>query len=159
MRFVQVYSGGGPLVTQWDAHDDLNSNHEKMCGHVDRPIAALLKDLKSRGLLDTTLVVWCSASSAARRCRREARAATTTRMATRCGWPAAASRAAPPIGSTDEFGLNALTDRVSVNDFHATILHLLGLEHERLTVRHNSRDERLTDVAGKVIRGILGLCG
>src|SRR4029079_12495301 len=60
VRFVQLYSGGGPLITQWDAHDDLNSNHEKMCGHVDRPIAVLLADLKQRGLLDTTLVVWAS---------------------------------------------------------------------------------------------------
>ena len=57
---MQLYSGGGPLVTQWDAHDDINSNHEKMCGHVDQPIAALLKDLKARGLLDSTLVVWAS---------------------------------------------------------------------------------------------------
>ena len=60
VRFVQLYSGGGPLVTQWDAHDDLNDNHEKMCGHVDQPIAALLTDLKQRGLLDSTLVVWAS---------------------------------------------------------------------------------------------------
>src|SRR5262249_8385761 len=60
VRFVQLYSGGGPLITQWDAHDDLNPNHEKMCGHVDRPIAALLKDLKQRGLLENTLVVWAS---------------------------------------------------------------------------------------------------
>src|SRR5207247_6523415 len=59
VRFVQVYSGGGPLITQWDAHDNLNDNHEKMCGHVDRPVAALLKDLKQRGLLDSTLIVWC----------------------------------------------------------------------------------------------------
>src|SRR5207237_3861869 len=60
VRFVQLYSGGGPLVTQWDAHDDINGNHEKMCGHVDKPIAALLKDLKQRGLLESTLVVWAS---------------------------------------------------------------------------------------------------
>ena len=60
VRFVQLYSGGGPLITQWDAHDDINSNHEKMCGHVDQPIAALLKDLKQRGLLASTLVVWAS---------------------------------------------------------------------------------------------------
>src|SRR5207244_3522804 len=60
VRFVQVYSGGGPLVTQWDAHDDINGNHEKMCGHVDRPIAGLLKDLEARGLLKDTLVVWAS---------------------------------------------------------------------------------------------------
>src|SRR5262249_22592183 len=60
VRFVQVYSGGGPLITQWDAHDDINGNHETMCGHVDRPIAALLLDLKRRGLLEETLVVWAS---------------------------------------------------------------------------------------------------
>src|SRR5207302_10747871 len=60
VRFVQLYSGGGPLITQWDAHDDINGNHEKMCGHVDKPIAALLKDLKQRGLLESTLVVWAS---------------------------------------------------------------------------------------------------
>jgi hypothetical protein len=68
VRFVQLYSGGGPLVTQWDAHDDLNANHEKMCGHVDRPIAALLKDLKQRGLLDSTLVVWASATRPSSTC-------------------------------------------------------------------------------------------
>ena len=89
MRFVQVYSGGGPLVTQWDAHDDVNANHEKMCGHVDQPIAALLKDLKQRGLLEG------HAGGLVQRVRphaelaRAARAATTTRSATRCGWPAA----------------------------------------------------------------------
>src|SRR5207245_5866722 len=63
VRFIQLYSGGGPLVTQWDAHDDINANHEKMCGHVDQPIAALLKDLKDRGLLDSTLVVWADRKS------------------------------------------------------------------------------------------------
>jgi hypothetical protein len=154
VRFVQVYSGGGPLVTQWDAHDDLNTNHEKMCGHVDRPIAALLKDLKSRGLLDTTLVVWCSEFG-----RTPMSQGGKGRDHNPYGytmWLAGGGvKGGTAYGTTDEFGLNALTDRVSVNDFHATILHLLGLDHERLTVRHNSRDERLTDVAGKVIAGIL----
>jgi hypothetical protein len=154
VRFVQVYSGGGPLVTQWDAHDDLNPNHERMCGHVDRPIAALLKDLKARGLLDTTLVVWCSEFG-----RTPMSQGGKGRDHNPYGytmWLAGGGvRGGTAYGTTDEFGLNALTDRVSVNDFHATILHLLGLDHERLTVRHNSRDERLTDVAGKVITGIL----
>ena len=82
---------------------------------------------------------------------RAARAATTTRSATRCGWRAAARRAGTAVGTTDEFGLNAVENPISVNDFHATILHLLGLDHEKLTYRHSGRDERLTDVAGQVV--------
>jgi hypothetical protein len=154
VRFVQVYSGGGPLVTQWDAHDDLNSNHEKMCGHVDKPIAALLRDLKSRGLLERTLVVWCSEfgrtpMSQGGRGRDHNPYGYTMWLA------GGGIRGGVAYGATDEFGLNAVTDRVSVNDFHATILAVLGLDHERLTMRHNSRDERLTDVAGKVVTGVL----
>ena len=154
VRFVQVYSGGGPLVTQWDAHDDINSNHEKMCGHVDRPIAGLLKDLKARGLLDTTLVVWCSEfgrtpMSQGGRGRDHNPYGYTMWLA------GGGVKGGTAHGATDEFGLNAVTQRVSVNDFHATILHLLGLDHERLTALHNSRDERLTDVGGEVIKAIL----
>jgi hypothetical protein len=154
VRFVQLYSGGGPLITQWDAHDDVNSNHEIMCGHVDQPIAALLKDLKRRGLLDTTLVVWASEFG---------------RMPTTQGgrgrdhnpygytmWMAGGGvKGGQAIGASDEFGLHAAQERVSVNDFHATILHLLGLDHEQLTHLHNGRDERLTDVAGRVVRKVL----
>jgi len=150
VRFVQVYSGGGPLVTQWDAHDDVNRNHEKMCGHVDQPIAALLGDLKARGLLDETLVVWCSEFgrtpfSQGGRGRDHNPLGYTMWMA------GGGIKGGQAIGRTDDFGLKAIEDRVSVNDFHATILHLLGLDHEKLTFRHNSRDERLTDVAGNVI--------
>lgn len=155
VRFVQLYSGGGPLITQWDAHDNVNSNHETMCGHVDQPVAALLKDLKRRGLLDTTLVVWASEFG---------------RMPTSQGgrgrdhnpygytmWLAGGGvRGGQAIGATDEFGLNAVAERIGVNDFHATILHLLGLDHEALTFLHNARDERLTDVGGRVIRRVLG---
>jgi hypothetical protein len=155
VRFVQVYSGGGPLVTQWDAHDDLNANHEKMCGHVDRPIAALLKDLKARGLLASTLVVWCSEfgrtpHSQGGKGRDHNPYGYTMWLA---GGGVKGGRA---VGATDEFGLRAVENRVSVNDFHATILHLLGLEHEQLTYRHNGRDERLTDVAGRVVEEVLG---
>jgi len=153
VRFVQLYSGGGPLITQWDAHDDLNLNHEKMCGHVDQPITALLKDLKQRGLLDSTLVVWASEFG---------------RLSTSQGgkgrdhnpygftmWLAGGGvKGGQAIGATDEFGVRAVKDRISVNDFHATILDLLGLDHEKLTYPHNSRDERLTDVAGRVISSL-----
>jgi hypothetical protein len=155
VRFVQLYSGGGPLITQWDAHDDLNSNHEIMCGHVDRPIAALLKDLKERGLLDSTLVVWASEFG-----RTPMSQGGKGRDHDPYGftmWLAGGGvNGGQAIGATDEFGLRAVTDRVSVNDFHATILHLLGLDHRKLTFPHNSRDERLTDVGGRVVKHVIG---
>jgi Protein of unknown function (DUF1501) len=91
VRFVQLYSGGGPIITQWDAHQDLVSNHESMCGRTDQPIAALLKDLKQRGLLDSTLVVW--GGEAVCRCRRVATGAIIIRMDSRCGSREAARRA------------------------------------------------------------------
>ena len=154
VRFVQVYSGGGPLVTQWDAHDDVNSNHEKMCEHVDKPIAALLTDLKQRGLLKDTLVVWCSEFGRTPNSQggkgRDHNPLGYTMWLTGGG-----SKGGQAIGSTDEFGLKAVDNRISVNDFHATILHLLGLDHEKLTYLHNGRDERLTDVAGRVVEAAI----
>ena len=150
VRFVQVYHGGGPLSMQWDAHDDVNANHEKMCGHADKPVAALLKDLKRRGLLKDTLVVWCSEfgrtpNSQGSRGRDHNPLGYTMWLA------GGGAKPGVNVGTTDEFGLKAVEDKVSVNDFHATILHLLGLDHEKLTTRHNGRDERLTDIGGEVI--------
>ncbi len=154
VRFVQVYSGGGPLVTQWDAHDDLNPNHEKMCGHVDRPIAALLKDLKARGLLESTLVVW--ASEFGRTPMSQSGKGRDHNPYGYTMWLAGGGvKGGQAIGATDELGLHAVKERISVNDFHATLLHLLGLDHEKLTFRHNGRDERLTDVAGRVVDKVL----
>src|SRR5262249_46318959 len=153
VRFVQVYSGGGPLVTQWDAHDDINANHEKMCGHVDKPIAGLLKDLKSRGLLADTLVVW--ASEFGRTPMSQGGRGRDHNPYGYTMWVAGGGvKGGQAIGATDEFGLRAVRQRVSVNDFHATILHLLGLDHERLTYLHSGRDERLTDVAGRVVEEV-----
>ncbi len=154
VRFISVYSGGGPLVTQWDAHDDINANHEKMCGHVDQPIAALLTDLKQRGLLDDTLVVWCSEfgrtpNSQGGRGRDHNPLGYTMWLA------GGGAKGGTVVGATDDFGLKAIEDHVSVHDFHATILHLLGLDHEKLTFRHSGRDERLTDIAGEVVRKVL----
>ena len=154
VRFVQLYSGGGPLITQWDAHDDLNSNHEKMCAHVDQPIAALLRDLRARGLLDRTLVVW--ASEFGRTPMSQGGKGRDHNPFGYTMWLAGGGvKGGQAIGATDEFGLRAVQDRISVNDFHATLLHLLGLEHESLTYRHNGRDERLTDVAGQVVEAVL----
>jgi hypothetical protein len=154
VRFVTVYSGGGPVAMQWDAHDDLNANHEKMCGLVDQPIAALLKDLKQRGLLKDTLVVWCSEfgrtpNSQGGKGRDHNPLGYTMWLA------GGGAKGGTAVGATDEFGLNTVENPISVNDFHATILHLLGLDHEKLTFRHSGRDERLTDVAGQVVEAAL----
>jgi hypothetical protein len=155
VRFVQVYSGGGPLIWQWDAHDDINGNHETMCGHVDQPIAALLTDLKQRGLLDETLVIW--ASEFGRTPFSQGGKGRDHNPYGYTMWLAGGGvKGGQAIGATDEFGMKAVEERISVNDFHATILHLLGLEHTKLTFRHNSRDERLTDVGGVVVRRVMG---
>lgn len=153
VRFVQLYSGGGPLITQWDAHDDINSNHEKMCGHVDQPIAALLKDLKSRGLLDSTLVVW--ASEFGRLPNTQGGRGRDHNPHGFTMWLAGGGvKGGQTIGATDELGLNAIDTRISVNDFHATLLHLLGMDHEKLIYPHLGKDERLTDVAGRVVQSV-----
>jgi hypothetical protein len=155
VRFVQLYSGGGPLITQWDAHDDINGNHEKMCGHVDQPIAALLRDLKQRGLLESTLVVW--ASEFGRTPMSQGGKGRDHNPYGYTMWMAGGGvKGGQAVGATDEFGLRAQTERISVHDFHATMLHLLGVDHEKLTFLHNARDERLTDVAGQVISQIAG---
>jgi hypothetical protein len=154
VRFIQLYSGGGPVSVQWDAHDDINANHEKMSGLVDQPIAALLKDLKQRDLLDETLVVW--ASEFGRTPMSQGGKGRDHNPYGYTMWLAGGGvKGGQAIGETDEFGLNAVEERISVNDFHATLLHLLGLEHTKLTFRHNARDERLTDVAGKVVEKVL----
>lgn len=155
VRFVTVYSGGGPVAMQWDAHDDINANHEKMCGLVDKPIGALLADLKQRGLLKDTLVVWCSEfgrtpNSQGGKGRDHNPLGYTMWLA------GGGAKGGTVVGETDEFGLKAIEDRISVNDFHATILHLLGLDHEKLTFLHSGRDERLTDVAGRVVEKAIG---
>src|SRR5262249_11616915 len=153
VRFVQLYSGGGPLSWQWDAHDDINANHEKMCGHVDKPSAGLLKDLKCRGLLDTTLVVW--ASEFGRTPMSQGGKGRDHNPYGYTMWLAGGGvKGGQSIGATDEFGLRAVQGRISVNDFHATILHLLGLDHEKLTFRHSSRHERLTEVGGDPIEAV-----
>jgi len=154
VRFVQLYSGGGPLITQWDAHDDINSNHQKMCGHVDQPIAALLKDLKARGLLDSTLVVW--ASEFGRLPNTQGGRGRDHNPHGFTMWIAGGGvKGGQAIGATDELGLYAIDKRISVNDFHATLLHLLGMDHEKLIYPHLGKDERLTDVAGRVVESVL----
>lgn len=155
VRFVTVYSGGGPVSVQWDAHDDINANHGKMCGMTDQPIAALLTDLKRTGMLDDTLVIWCSEfgrtpNSQGSKGRDHNPHGYTMWMA------GGGAKGGHSVGVTDEFGLKTVEDPISVNDFHATILHLLGLDHEKLTHFHGGRDERLTDVGGFVVHDAIG---
>jgi hypothetical protein len=151
VRFVQVYCGAG---SQWDAHSDIEGNHTKMCGRADQPSAALVKDLKQRGLLDDTLVVWGGEFG-----RTPMTEGTSGRDHNPYGFSMLLAgggvRGGAVHGTTDEFGLRGVDGRVHVHDFHATILHLLGFDHEKLTFRHNGRDERLTDVSGKVVTEIL----
>ncbi len=151
VRFVQVYCGdtGG-----WDAHSDIAGNHTRLCLQSDRPIAGLLADLKARGLLDETLVIWGGEFG-----RTPMTEGTTGRDHNPHGftmWLAGAGvRGGMAYGATDPVGLRAVADRTHVHDLHATILHLLGLSHRRLTFRHNGRNERLTENAGEVIEAIL----
>jgi hypothetical protein len=154
VRFVQIYSGGGPVSMQWDAHKDLVENHEKMCGLTDQPIAALLTDLKQRGLLDSTLVVWGSEFG-----RLPMSQSGNGRDHNPHGftmWFAGGGvKGGQAIGETDELGLRAVEgSRYHMRDFHATLLHALGLDQNQLTYLHNGRHEKLTDFGGNVINKV-----
>ena len=151
VRFVQLYSGD---TNGWDAHEDVLKNHTDHAARTDQPVAALILDLKQRGLLEDTLVVWGGEFG-----RMPMSEKGTGRDHNPWGYSTvlfgAGVKRGHVHGATDDFGLRAEVDKVHVHDLHATILHLLGMDHERLTHRHNGRDERLTDVAGSVVRGIL----
>ena len=155
VRFVQLYSGGGPVAWQWDAHDDVNANHEKMCGATDRPVAALLTDLERRGLLDDTLVIWGGEFGRTPVSQKGSRGRDHNATGFSMWFAGGGIRPGTTYGSTDEIGMKTVEGRAHVNDIHATILHLMGLEHTHLTFLHSGRDERLTDVGGEVIRPIL----
>jgi hypothetical protein len=150
VRIIQVYYGNNQ---PWDDHADM-ANHRDHAKKSDRPIAALLKDLKSRGLLDDTLVIWGGEFG-----RTPASQGSKGRDHHSLGfsmWLAGGGVKQGHIhGATDEFGFFAIEDKVHVHDLHATILHLLGIDHEKLTYRYSGRDFRLTDVHGEVVSGIL----
>ena len=149
VRFVQVYHGGlgNQNTDTWDAHDDVKKNHTTHAAEVDRPIAGLLTDLKARGLFDSTLVVWhCEFGRMPISQRGVGRDHNPGAMSM---WMAGARiKGGQAIGSSDEFGYKAEQQPVSVHDLHATILHLLGMDHTRLTYLYNGRQMRLTDVYG-----------
>jgi len=147
VRFVQIYCGD---TNGWDAHSDVEGNHHRLCAESDLPIAGLLRDLKARGLLESTLVVWGGEFG-----RTPMTEGTSGRDHNPHGfsmWLAGGGvKGGQVIGATDSVGLRAAIDRTHVHDIHATILHLLGLSHRRLTFRHNGRNERLTDNGGEII--------
>jgi hypothetical protein len=151
VRFVQLYSGD---TNGWDGHSKLEQNHGKLALESDRPIAALLIDLKRRGLLKDTLVIWGGEFG-----RTPMTEGTDGRDHNPHGftmWMAGGGvKGGQVVGATDAIGLRAAEGRAHVNDIHATILFLLGFNHRRLTFRHNGRSERLTDNAGEVIEQVL----
>jgi uncharacterized protein (DUF1501 family) len=139
---------------RWDQHGELRKGHENNARAVDQPIAALLKDLKSRGLLESTLVIWAGEFG-----RTPFAQGADGRDHNQFGfsiWLAGGSvKSGMAHGETDEWGYKVVRDRVEIHDLHATMLYLLGVDHTRLTVRFGGRDMRLTDVHGNVVREIL----
>ena len=148
VRFIEIGSGG------WDQHRNLKNDHGNRAASVDQPIAALLTDLKQRGLLKDTLVIWGGEFG-----RTPYAQGTDGRDHNNKGftmWMAGGGvKGGLSYGSTDEYGAEAVENKVHIHDFHATILHLLGLDHEKLTYKHAGRDFRLTDVKGEVVKGII----
>ncbi|MEZ6127582.1 MAG: DUF1501 domain-containing protein [Planctomycetaceae bacterium] len=161
VRFVQVFYVTKSGKQPWDTHSNNNSQHEKLCADSDKASAALISDLKQRGLLDDTLVIWGGEFGRTPFAQKD-----------KSGDPRKAGRdhhntgfsmflagggvkGGLMYGATDEFGMNAIENRVHVHDLHATILHLMGIDHTKLTYRYSGRDYRLTDVHGNVVNGIL----
>jgi hypothetical protein len=155
VRFVQIYSGGEENERSWDGHMNIAANHRQFAGETDKPIAGLLQDLETRGLLGETLVVWGGEFGRLPLVQRGGTGRDHNPHAFTVWLAGGGVKGGTFHGATDEIGHRAVVDRVSVHDLHATILHLLGLDHTRLTYRYSGRDFRLTDVSGTVVRAIL----
>ncbi|MCE9526125.1 MAG: DUF1501 domain-containing protein [Planctomycetales bacterium] len=153
VRFVELIDVGSS--GNWDSHGNMQ-DHVALAKNVDQPIAALITDLKQRGLLDETLVVWTTEFGRTPYHEQAAHAGREHHHQVFSSWLAGGGIKGGLVhGSSDEYGIGPAEDRVHVHDFHATILHLLGLNHERLTYRHAGRDYRLTDVEGEVVKEII----
>jgi hypothetical protein len=160
VRFVQVWHGEGQ---PWDSHDDLEVNHRRLARECDQAIGALLKDLKQRGMLEETLVLWGGEFGRTPTVELPQAGANQGKVNGRdhnhygfTVWMAGGGvKGGSVYGATDEFGFQAVENKVHVHDLHATILHLLGFDHERLTYRYAGRDFRLTDVHGHVVKQLL----
>ncbi|MDZ4689415.1 MAG: DUF1501 domain-containing protein [Planctomycetaceae bacterium] len=160
VRFVQLWHGDGQ---PWDNHDDLEVNHRRLAKDIDQPLAALLTDLKQRGLLDETLVLWGGEFGRTPTVELPQAGSNAGKINGRdhnhhgfTVWLAGGGvKGGQVYGSTDEFGFAAVENKVAVHDLHATMLHLLGFDHERLTYRFAGRDFRLTDVHGEVVKALI----
>jgi len=159
VRFVQLFNGsyqtGGEGVSNWDGHKDLYNQYKQHGPVLDQPTAGLLLDLEQRGLLAETLVVWCTEFGRMPTFQLGAKGRDHNPEGFTCWLAGAGVKQGYSHGATDELGYQAVEDVVTVHDFHATILHLLGLDHLRLTFYHNGLERRLTDVGGRVVQDIL----
>ena len=151
VRFVQLYHGAG---SKWDSHDKLEENHGRLCSEVDKPVAGLLRDLKSRGLLDDTLVIWGGefgrSPMSEKGSGRDHNPTGFSMM-----WAGGGVQGGQSVGSTDELGLRAVEDKLHVHDLHATIMHLLGVDHTKMIYQDKGRPERIDQNEGHVYEGIL----
>ena len=158
VRYVQLWHGAGQ---PWDNHEQIEANHRKLAGQIDGPISALMHDLKQRGMFDETLVIWggefgrTPTVELARGDGKETRGRDHNHYGFSVWMAGGGIKGGTAYGATDDFGCKAVDKPTSVHDLHATILHLLGFDHEKLTYRYAGRDFRLTDVHGKVLRDIL----
>ena len=153
VRFIELIDTGSS--NNWDSHGDM-LDHAPLAKNVDQPIAGLITDLKRRGLLDDTLVVWTTEFGRTPYHEQPDAKGREHHHWAFSSWLAGGGvKGGIVLGATDDYGIDVAEDRVHVHDFHATILHLLGLDHEKLTYRHAGRDYRLTDVSGRVVTEIL----
>ncbi len=155
VRCVQIYSGGTENEQSWDGHQNIEVNHRRFAGETDRPIAGLVADLKQRGLLDSTLIIWNGEFGRLPIVQRGGSGRDHNPHAFTTWLAGGGVRGGMTYGKTDELGFQGVEGRVSIPDLHATLLWQLGIDHERLTFRHHGRDFRLTDVSGRVIHEIL----
>ncbi|MGC6488055.1 MAG: DUF1501 domain-containing protein, partial [Planctomycetota bacterium] len=156
VRFVQIWSGAdnGHPRRNWDSHEDVERDHGIMAAEMDRPAAALLTDLKRRGMLDDTIVLWTT-EFGRMPCSQGGKGRDHNPFGFTNWLAGGGIRGGVRYGATDEWSFRAVENPTYGYDVHATMLHLLGIDHERLTFRHNGIDRRLTDVAGRVIPEIL----
>jgi len=155
VRFIELIDGGSAGTGNWDAHGNM-ATHGPLAKNVDQPIAALLKDLKQRGMLEDTLVVWTTEFGRTPFKETAGAPGREHHHWVFSSWMAGGgAKGGSVYGESDELGIRVAKDEVHVHDFHATILHLLGMDHENLTYRHNGRDYRLTDVAGRVVHEVV----
>jgi hypothetical protein len=155
VRFVQIYSGGMENERSWDGHANIADNHRGFAQETDQPIAALLTDLKSRGLLDQTLII-CNGEFGRLPIVQKGGTGRDHNPHAFTTWLAGGGvKGGTHYGKTDDVGHKAVENKVSLNDLHATVLHLLGIDHEKLTYKFNGRNFRLTDVAGQVVKEVI----